>query len=194
VHPILHHPLEPVLLVEGEADYEFLSQALRIIRPSRRIEIMFLGTLTDGDKSGGVDEMRKYVRENAAAIKSRRPDSPVIVILDWDASDKESSFKKGFGAADPFKVMTWPEKESNPHLGASFRGVERFYSDRIIELAIAEEAPIAKKNDETCVVTQKDYNEQVKPALRALVRKGLGADDLTFASPFIKRILEQAGA
>lgn len=194
VHPILHHQLEPLLLVEGEADYEFLLQAFRIIRPSRRVEIIFLGELTDGDKSGGVEDMRKYVREHAAAIKSRRPDCPVIVILDWDASEKESGFKKGFGADDPYKVMTWPEAEANPLLGGSFRGVERFYSNRIVELAIAQGASIAKKADGTCIVTPTEYNAQVKPTLRILVRKGLQSDDLKYAKPFVERVLGAAGA
>jgi hypothetical protein len=79
--------------------------------------------------------VRRYIRANVQAIKSRQPDAPVVVELDWDAASKKQEFEKLFGPGDAYKVLVWPESAFNPKLGKSLRGIERSYPDRIIQEA-----------------------------------------------------------
>jgi hypothetical protein len=191
VHPILHFPLDPLFLVEGKYDAEFIEEAFRYLRPTRRVRVTYLEKL-DGPRTGGVDELSNYVKENTKAIKSRRKEAPVIVILDWDSAKKTKQFERLFNPDEPFKVFAWPDTACNPNLNRSFKGIERYFSDRMIEEAENKDAPIYKNRREICSVHSEEYG-QVKSILNKIVGQGLTQDDLQYSRGFLEDILRTVG-
>jgi len=192
VHPLLHFPLDPVILVEGEFDVVFLEKAFQSMQVKRQIRIADVVRLGGGADGGGVDKLRKYIKDNASAIQARRPEAPVVVVLDWDARNKVDGFTGLIPAANTYKVMAWPDSALNPKLGPSFKGVERAYSDRIIQQAIKSGAEIGTKKNGEYVVSSDDYRE-IKSKLAEIVRKGLEAEDLAHCREFLKEVLSSAG-
>jgi predicted ATPase len=193
VHPILHYPAEPIILVEGRFDAGFLEEGFRFIRPNRRVRVTYLDLLTSGSETGGVDALSKYVKANAAAIKARSQDAPVVVVLDWDASNKVDQFKKPFDVADPLTAIAWPDSTFNPTLNKSFRGIERHYSDRMIDEAQSRGATIYCSPQGVRSVVPDEY-EEVKRVLNDIVLEGLEKGDVQYAEPFLRTILQKACA
>ncbi len=193
VHPILHYPLDPLILTEGKTDQAFLEEAFKHVRPKRVVRPVFLEQLSPSGKTGGVDELVRYVRENAQVIKSRPKDSPVVVVLDWDAAAKKDVLTKPFSEADPFRAMVWPQESLNPKLGKTFHGIERCYSDRIIGIAESRGVNVARRSDGICVIDKEDYGK-AKEVLCQVVTEGIEVADLVHAQSFIEGILKTAGA
>lgn len=193
VHPILQWPLDPIILVEGQSDREFLEKAFLFFRPKRLVQVVDLPALDGSAGGGGIDRMRQYIKGSAEAIRSRRPDVPVVVVLDWEAAGKVEEFKKLVKGSAPYKVLVWPESDANPKAGQSFRGIERFHCDRVLDLAKKEGAQIATKDDGEYVVQASDY-KQVKRTLAKIVRDGLKEEDFKHAKSFVQKILQEAGA
>jgi hypothetical protein len=136
--------------------------------------------------------MRQYIKDSANAIRARRPEAPVVVVLDWDAANKQEEFKKLVPGKAPYKVLVWPETSANPKAGKSFKGIERFHCDRVLRLASKPEGPIATKPNGHYVVEPDDYNK-LKKQLAEIVREGLQQSDFVHAEAFIKQILQEAG-
>jgi len=194
VHPLLFYPLDPLIIVEGKGDTIVLMEALRHVRPARVVRVASLEDLEGGSVTGGVDEIRRYVRAHARTIRARRADAPVVVILDWDAAGKASSIASAVAADAPFSVMVWPEEDANPRLDDSFRGLERFFPDRLIDQVESEGAPLMTTATSQKSIKPRDYKTVVKPALSALAAAGLRESDLVFMRPFISRVLASVGA
>ena len=175
-HPLLFYPLDPVVFVEGKYDADFVKEALRFLRPTRPVHVTFFGLLDDG-RSGGKDEIVRYVKANAKAIKVRRPDAPVIVVFDWDATHEARGLQNHFDAGDPFKVLVWPKSSFNPCLNKSFRGIERSYSDRMIDEAETRGATVYRDASGVCQVERDAYEQMIKPLLSDIVSEGLLRSD-----------------
>jgi predicted ATPase len=195
VHPILEHPLDPILFVEGDTDRAFWLQALNVIRPTRSVQVLCLTQLTDGAQSGGADAMRHYLKEHAPAIKVRRQEAPVMAVLDWDAANKESQFRALSPVTDGrLQVLTWPEDQANLKLGKSFRGIERFLPNRLIEMAMKKGALIGTRPDGQYVVGKEDYDAKVKPMLHQILdENNLTAEDLQHCKLFIETVFRNLG-
>jgi hypothetical protein len=197
VHPVLFWPLDPIVLVEGKFDREFIEECLRFIRPKRPIRVVDLPKLDGATGGGGVERIQRYVKDNANAIRSRRPEAPLIVVLDWDAAKKVEQFKKLVNAPSVYKVFAWPVEAANPKAGKSFKGVERFHCDRVLDLAIDQDAPLgrkSKKGQPGDYIVEADAYGDVKNVLAAIVRGGLQQSDMVHVEEFIRRILYEAGA
>jgi hypothetical protein len=194
VHPILYHNLEPVLLVEGKLDDIFIQKALELLGKSSIVRILYIEKLTDDGRTGGIEELKDYIKQHAQAIKSRSKKAPVIVALDWDGASKKPQFEKWFVQGDPFGVIVWPENEANPRLSKRFRGIERFFSDRIIEEGIRQGADILERRNSRIWTVEPDQYEPVKQKLSSIVQAGLTVDDLDLARPFLTRLEEMLHA
>jgi energy-coupling factor transporter ATP-binding protein EcfA2 len=192
-HPILHFPLDPLILVEGKYDADFLEEAVRYIRPKRKIRVSYLERLEGGGRTGGVDDLLDYVKNNLKAIRSRRQDAPVIIVLDWDSAKKTKQFQKLFGTGDPFKVLAWPNRSFNPKLGKTFHGVERYFSDRMIQEVEDRGGQIYRNRKGICSVQSEEYGE-IKNMLNGIVNEGLKEEDIVHARDFIREILRAAVA
>jgi predicted ATP-dependent endonuclease of OLD family len=193
VHPILQFPLDPVVLVEGKFDVLFLEKAFSILTPRRCLRVADVSLLENTDGKSGLEKLESFLKGSAPAIRNRRFDAPVVVVLDWDASKKKQEFEKIVRDSPVYKVLVWPESATNPRLRPSFRGVERAYPDRIIEAAIMEGASIGKDKRGQYMVESQNY-DSIKSQLAGIVRKGLTEDDIVHCKDFLREILSAAGA
>jgi hypothetical protein len=180
-------------LVEGKFDREFIEEAFRFYRLKRPVRVVDLPVLDDATGGGGVERIQRYIKDNANAIRSRRSEAPLIVVLDWDAANKVDQFRRLVDSPSVYKVFAWPAEAANPKAGKSFRGIERFHCDRVLDLAIAREAPIGRKTTGHYIVEAADYN-QVKSALAEIVRAGIQPTDFCHAETMIRQVLQEAGA
>jgi predicted ATP-dependent endonuclease of OLD family len=188
-HPLLHYPLEPLILVEGKYDATFLEEAFRILKVPKPPRVSYIERLENDQATGGVDELYNYVKNNSKVIKSRQTIAPVIVILDWDASGKRDKFSKLLDDSDRFKILVWPDNALNPKLGKSFKGIERSFSNRMIEAVENKGAQIFRSKSGVCSV-ERDQYEQIKKQLNQIVIGGLIEDDIEHAKPFIQNIID----
>jgi hypothetical protein len=180
VHPLLYHPLEPLVIVEGKYDETFISKALRLMGKDHLCRVSYLERLTDDGSTGGIESTLKYLRSNRSAIKSRRRGAPVVMVLDWESKNRKKHFEELFTASDPFYALCWPETDCNPKLGKTFRGIERFYSDRIIRLAESTGVNISRNRGGIAVVDRDEYGD-IKQAMSKVVASHLEIRDLIFA-------------
>jgi hypothetical protein len=190
-HPILFHPLEPLILVEGKYDADFVREVLKNVGASSKVHVTWVGDIEGSEGEGGVERLKDYVKSNRNAIRTRRADAPVVVILDWDCQTKETSFKNLVSDGGSYKVHVWPAAQANPKLGKSFRGVERFFSDRMIAKAEERGAQVFRSTAGACSVEKETYGE-LKKILNAIVLYGLEKDDLEYARPFLDDVLSEA--
>jgi len=193
VHPILYSPLDPLILVDGKFDADFLTVALKYFRLKREVKVSYLEKLTEGIKSGGVNDLFGYIKSNVQPIKSRRTGAPVIILLDWDSKKEKEKFKKLLTSNDPYKVFVWPESDGNPELDNSFRGIERFFSTRIIDIGKTSGARIQKLVNGSYLIKNED-KENVKKILNDVVKENLQEEDLLFSRTCIENILKYVGA
>lgn len=190
VHPILFHNLEPVMLVEGKLDEIFLRRALELKGKAKSIRISYLELLAGDGRTGGVDELKEYVKQHASAIKSRTKRAPVLVALDWDSVGRRPQFERWFREGDPFGVVEWLENEGNPRLSKRFRGIEKFFPSRVVEAAIQGGAEILLRANGVWTV-EPDLYESVKQRLSVVVQAGLTIADLEFFEPFWGRLTQK---
>jgi len=193
-HPILHAPLYPIVLVEGKYDCAFLEQAFRLLAPQETICVSYLERLQGGDATGGDKHLQQYIKANASAIKTRAASAPVVVLLDWDSAKKADEFKKGFIAADPYRVEVWPDSSFNPKLGKSFHGIERHMPDRIIDEADQTTQIVSIKPDETKAIPRDADYDQFKKEVAKIVEKGITEQDLVHVKDFLKTLLDSLKA
>ncbi len=158
IDPILHFPLQPLVLVEGKWDEIFIRNAL------------------------------KYLKAHARQIRSRAANAPVVAVLDWEDASKKTAFEALVPAQAPYRVLPWPASDCNPNLGTSFPGIERFFSDRIIELAIARGAAIGRQSSGEYVTNLKDH-AATKKLLAEIVDRELILDDIRHARRFLEAVV-----
>jgi predicted ATPase len=189
VHPILASPLEPVLLVEGKSDCEFVRQALGLLEPGLKATVSYLELLMGGPVTGGVSALLSYVKENIGAIKARLPQAPVLIVLDWDSANEMAKFQRQIGDSDRARVLVWPETTFNPRLSKAFRGLERHLTDRIIDAA--DGGQVGTKRDGTRTIAGPDLGDFKQRVLRVL-QAGVTMADLEYARPFILELAKVA--
>jgi len=191
INPVLYYHVEPLILVEGKSDQDFITQALRLLT-GMEFRVASLATLLGDATQGGVQTLKRYLASNSEAILARPSSAPLLLILDWDAANKVSEFKGLFGASDPFHVLAWPESNANPKLDKTFKGIERFFTDDLIAKAEAKDASlVATKANGMRTINPQDYG-QLKRILADIVRKGLHREDVAFAEQFILDLGQRA--
>jgi predicted ATP-dependent endonuclease of OLD family len=194
-HPLLQFPLSPLILCEGKRDMIFLNKAIELLDPKAlgKIRISYLEkiSLSNTGETGGKDNLANYIKSNARVIKNRSNRFPVLVILDWDAKNKEQELKKPFLDNDPFIVCTWPEGEANLKLSEEFRGFERFLSDRIIGEVRSKNENIIFENNNICTVRHQDY-EEFKKIASEIIENDLREEDLINAKAFVENVIRSA--
>lgn len=181
VHPILMNPLTPLLLVEGKSDDEFVAQAFKFLGAAGGISVSFVGKLGTGPATGGVEELLKYIKASASAVRARPKEAGVFVLLDWDAANHRKEFEKHLGVDH---VFVWPDSSFNPRLGKAFRGLERHLPDRILGEADLTCGVLGTKTDGTPTIAAADL-----PALKGIgirTRESTGSD--VFRRSWIDRL------
>jgi len=190
-HPLLQFPLTPLLLVEGKFDKIYFDKAIELINPNilSKIKILYLENITTArtGKTGGVQELVRYLKENSKVIENRHI-TPVIVVLDWDSRTHEETLK---GLNIPsLKVFRWNETNSNPNLGEEFKGLERFYTDRIFDEVYKKKSSIVFKTNNKYTVKPSDIDE-FKKLSSEIIEKELQKQDLKYSEQFISEIITE---
>jgi hypothetical protein len=128
------------------------------------------------------------VKHNAAAIRSRSRNAPVLVLLDWDSAGKKAQFERWLTTDDPYGVLVWDVEQSNPRLTKRFRGIEKFLPNRIIETTIREGAEILVRRDGRTWTIEPENYESVKQKLNTAIERDLTVEDLEYIRPMIESV------
>ena len=149
----------------------------------------FLEKLNHG-KTGGEEDIFKYLDENREILKNRDKLCPVTVILDWESKIKNKFDKLAQECDGRLKICMWPENEANPKLDKSFRGLERFYSDRLIDIA-DNKVPnkISKKKNGIRAIHPSEYEEIKKALWEEIKQNGVKEGDLIYVKNHLQSLI-----
>lgn len=190
IHPVLYSPITPLFLVDGKIDHLFITRAMETLGLKLNGEVIFLEKLSVSDgATGGSDNILAYIKNNKKIIRLRPIYAPVIVVLDWEDSGKKGTFEALFSETEPFKVVVWPKERSNPKLNQKFRGIERFYSDRLISIA-ERKVNIYRDKKGVATIEKEDLEKAKEIMFKHIQKSGLRPDDLVYAEYFIKKLIE----
>lgn len=163
--PLLSHPFNPVILVEGHIDAEVLNHVASMCGKSE-LRFLSLPALDADEEGGGKDGIIAYLKRHADLVRQRLPEAPLVVLFDWDVSGNEMTLARkhyGEGAAD--RVVQMRHIHSDPSLGADWRGIERFYPPRVVhEASAADEIAIGVSKSRPISVSAAELRRG-KPAL-----------------------------
>ncbi len=131
-HPLHTGPPKPLLLVEGKNDKDLLVRAFGTSEWVNPYEILCLKDF-DPSLSGG-DEIPIWLRYQREAVEARPQTSPLIVLLDWEASPQLiAKINKVLSSHPTSRCVKWPEDLTNADLSSNWAGIEKFVSTPFIE-------------------------------------------------------------
>lgn len=189
-HPILFYPLEPIVLVDGKYDVPFVQKTIDCIAQKLNIKVFSLEQFQE-ERTGGTD-LLKYLKENKQAISCRDDNAPIVVLLDWDSRSLNSYKSLSEETKNKLMVFQWPSDGVNPRISKNFRGIERFYSVRLINIADRKEhGKIGKTTDNRYTIHSDDYGAIKKILYEEISIKGIKMKDIQFAKPFIEDVLNE---
>lgn len=189
-HPILFYPLEPIILPDGKYDCPFIEQAIRLIDKNIPVKILHLEQF-DKEKTGGESDVYNYLIGSKEIIKNREKAAPIIVMLDWEDERKKEKWQSlANGLNGRLKIFIWDKKDANPMLGRTFKGIERFYSDRLINI-VERKCPdiIAKKANNVKTIEQADYEIIKKKLYDEIISRPIRMGDVAYAKKTIAEII-----
>ena len=131
--PVLAHPWNPVVLVEGEIDADVLTHVAGM---SGRNHIRFLPLprLDVAEQGAGKDSIISYLKRNQQLIANRLQEAPLLVLLDWEVSGQDlTKARNAYGTNGSERVLRMDPGACDPLLGPDFKGIERFYPARVVK-------------------------------------------------------------
>ena len=189
--PVLHCPLSPLVLTEGRIDRDVLRLAFKVTALRDPPQVFCLADMGIEDVTGGVGELKTYIKQRAGAIKTRPANSSVFVLLDWEESNQVAGIQR-FVSQPQLIVQAWPSKDANPKLDESFKGIERFLSDRIVQIAADRCSAISTTGSGQRTVQQGQY-AVVKSELRRAWESDFRVEDLHWMRPMLESLLGALG-
>jgi hypothetical protein len=190
VNPILQYPLDPIVLVEGKYDISFMEAAQKALNLHPRYRLASLAALLDDPAKGGLETLLDYVKRNKDAIRTRSQNAKVVVLLDWEAANKLGTFAGIFKPSDAFVALAWDEAHANPILEKTFRGIERFMSTNLVDLADLQcGGVIGKKANGNYSISGEDL-AKLKVKAATLVTNGISVNDAQFAKQMLLKLDE----
>jgi hypothetical protein len=190
-HPLLAFPLTPLLIVEGKIDAKYFAKAIELLRPGilNKIKITYLEkiTLAKTGKSGGNIDTANYLKENQKVIENRHI-TPVGVVFDCDSKNQEETLRKNMPPL--LKIYRWNEGNANPKLGKEFGGIERFYSDRILNEIKRSNPDLVFENATSYTVKPSNMEDFKKKAIE-YIEQNLQKEDLIYSEEFILKIISE---
>jgi energy-coupling factor transporter ATP-binding protein EcfA2 len=133
-HALHTGPPKALLLVEGKSDRDLLLRAYQESGMANPYDIRALSDLDERLQGG--DELPRWLRYNAAALRARPETSPVFVLRDWES--RENIMNQIETALEPHRTsrcFAWPKDLTNQDLSDNFTGIEKFLSTDFIEHA-----------------------------------------------------------
>jgi energy-coupling factor transporter ATP-binding protein EcfA2 len=167
VHPLNVCPPKPALMLDGPFDVFYFREAYRHLGQVSPWDIRCLETVDPGVAGSGRTQLRDYLRRNQGALRARPLHSPVVVALDWEDSEAQrAEFEHLLQCHPTSRAVVMPADLSNPDIGESFHGVERFLGTDIMR-TVAQFQP---------GITQTVAHPQrfeLQPSERATVKRAL---------------------
>jgi energy-coupling factor transporter ATP-binding protein EcfA2 len=131
-HPLHTGPPRPLLLVEGQSDRDLINRAYRVSKLGSPYEVLCLNDF-DPTMAGG-DQVASWLKYHRGALEARPLSSPVMVLLDWEATDATiQKIDKAVRVHASSRCIRWPSDLCNRDLSESWIGIERFLSTRFVE-------------------------------------------------------------
>lgn len=168
-HPLLVRPDVPLILTEGKFDATYLRAAAKEagLRPRWRLA-------SPDDEVGvevGGDSLKKYLNMNRAAIASRPDAAPILVLRDWETSDRDD-YVRILKEHQYSTCIVFPEELANPELDRMFVGIERYLTTEHA-LSFFKRREIMKSLDEPPIysVSRQTFMRE-KSRMEASVRSG----------------------
>lgn len=134
--PLLAFPFNPLVFVEGGIDSRVLAHASKITGIAANCVFLSPNQL-DPAVPDGADNLTSYLQKFGRLWEKRPPESPVIVLFDWDRNQSQSvdRAKHVFGDQAELRVCVMDASKANPSMTDQWAGIERFYTPEFIELA-----------------------------------------------------------
>lgn len=135
--PALKFPLDVVVLVEGGTDALVLSHVAQLTGVGDNLLKFQVPSDLDQNLGGeGVDRITAFLERQRTELGHRLKTRPLLVLVDWDIPDsKLRTLETKYGDGGSLRVKRMEEEWAEPLVGPSFRGIERFFSVRILEAA-----------------------------------------------------------
>lgn len=189
IDPILYHPLEPIVLVEGRFDADFILWCNKVLKLNPTYRVVTLEDLYSEASKGGIDTLIGYIKDRADVIRSRSPSAAIFLLADWDATKKLAGLEGIFKGADPFHAAAWKVQEANPDLDSTFRGIERFMSTPMIDKASESCGNcVGVKANGTRLVAPQDFAKLKKKLNELVLSDTFTSDDAVFAAPMLTHL------
>jgi hypothetical protein len=132
IHPILSHPWNPVVLVEGPDDAEAFSHVASIAGYGH-LRFVSLPALDMTEPAGGKDSIIAYLKRHQGILRNRLREAPLIVLFDWDVSKTDlGKAQSAYGTNGNDHVLRMDTTYCDALMGPDFKGIERFYPPRIV--------------------------------------------------------------
>ncbi|WP_165691595.1 ATP-dependent nuclease [Mycobacterium numidiamassiliense] len=122
-HPLFTFASDPIVIVEGAFDDIYLRAAIEQGNLKPRWRLISPKAAFGDDYTG--DAIHQYLKYNKQVVASRPDAAPVVVLRDWEAKDS-AKYEAVLGVHPYSACFTAPAALSNPALGESFVGIERF--------------------------------------------------------------------
>jgi len=189
--PVLSYPDRTIVLVEGEIDADVL-QHVADLRQQKEIRFLPLPRMDPAIPSGGADQIIAYLKKFGGLISHRRPTAPLIVLLDYDVSDKQlDDARKAYGTGAATRVIRADPIAADPSVTEDFTGIERFYPTSVLEAAdAAHEIDLLRSKHNPLLRVRKKSFDSAKAALRARILRASDIDDV----PELSRLIDQVRA
>jgi hypothetical protein len=109
VHPLNLTSPKPTVLLDGPHDVFYLESAFRHAGLANPWDIRCLETLDPDVGGSGEQQLREYLKRNRGPLRARPPESPVIIVLDWEANeDKRRGFQELLDVHPTSHAIVWP--------------------------------------------------------------------------------------
>ena len=131
-HPLLHFLNENIILCEGKTDVVFIEKIFDLLELDRTtFRITCLQDLDNTDKTGGVESIIKYLKENKHLISFKQ--RKIVLLLDWDTT-KNVEQSLSDESLNTVSVIKWPEDIVKKEI-KKLKGIESLYPVKFIDEA-----------------------------------------------------------
>lgn len=192
VPPLLRFVREPLLLAEGRHDVDILLRYYELKGRIAPFRIISLEDITGEPGAGGVTAIRSFVRNHQAELAARPVNAPILIALDWDVRSSDvTGISKLIPERTNCQAVAMDVGLSNPELDQSFKGIERYYCTRVVELAHTQNIlPVRQPHGGgyPLSVLPGDYTDETKRGLKELFLKEASLDDFRFVESIIQSL------
>ncbi len=177
--PLLAFPHNPVVFVEGWVDSRVLTHASKVTGVAANCVFLAPSQL-DPNVSDGADSVATYLQRHGALWKKRPPESPLLVIFDWDKTPSSRAVKrarKAFGNEANDRVLVAAERNAHPDMSDQWKGIERFYTPAFVEAAERDGVVVAARDSDGRWLVQRNALLASKDALCKRLCASAAPDD-----------------